>query len=166
MLLGYNIDFWETHDIEKKLLVSLEMCSWEEDPTHLARITVKARVVDFSEIPLFIVCSEGESFEGESWTCQCEILQATLLGGGPPDEDEPPNGPDDIQPNLFEFFGFGQPSAGPNGGVMGGDGLMIPMMVMVLGQMMAQMVAFRYKITSRHPMLKGGVCGHHSRRWT
>ena len=93
----------------------MEKCSWEEDPTHLARITVKARVVDFSEIPLFIVCSEGESFEGESWTCQCEILQATLLGGGPPDEDEPPNGPDDIQPNLFEFFGFGQPGPAQQG---------------------------------------------------
>jgi len=26
----------------------------------------------------------------------------------------PPNGPDDIQPNLFEFFGFGQPGHGPN----------------------------------------------------
>jgi len=30
-----------------------------------------------------------------------------MLGGGPPVEDDPANGPDDIQPNLFEFFGFG-----------------------------------------------------------
>ena len=41
-------------------------------------------------------------------------MQVTPLGGGPPDEDAPPNGPDDIQPNLFEFFGFGQ-SIGPHG---------------------------------------------------
>ena len=40
-------------------------------------------------------------------------MQVTPLGGGPPDEDAPPNGPDDIQPNLFEFFGFGQPGNGP-----------------------------------------------------
>jgi len=29
-------------------------------------------------------------------------------------EDDPPNGPDDMQPNLFEFFGFGQPGNVPN----------------------------------------------------
>ena len=88
---------------------------WQEDPTNLARIIIKARVVDLTEIPWFIVCSEGENFEGESWTCQCEILQANLLGGGPPDESPPPNGPDDLQPNFFEFFDFGRP-IGPNGG--------------------------------------------------
>ena len=31
-------------------------------------------------------------------------------------EDDPPNGPDGLQPNLFEFFGFGQPGNGPNNG--------------------------------------------------
>jgi len=65
---------------------------------------VKARVVDFSEIPWFIGCSEDEDFEGESWIAQCEILQATLLGGGPRYEGIPPNGPEDVQPNLFQFL--------------------------------------------------------------
>ncbi|CAN6223988.1 unnamed protein product [Urochloa humidicola] len=35
-----------------------------------------------------------------------------MLGGGPGDENQPP-GPDDLQPNFFEFFGFGQPGNGP-----------------------------------------------------
>ena len=37
-----------------------------------------------------------------------------MLGGGAQDEEMPP-GPDDIQPNFFQFFGFGQPGNGPNG---------------------------------------------------
>lgn len=61
-----------------------------------------------------MVCSEGENFEGDSWTAQCEILQATLLGGDPLGEDEPPNGPDAVQPMLYELFGFGQPGQGPH----------------------------------------------------
>ena len=42
------------------------------------------------------------------------------MGGRPPDESPPPGGPDDIQPNFFEFFGFGQP-IGPNGGPTNND---------------------------------------------
>lgn len=38
-----------------------------------------------------------------------------MLGGAPPDEDQPPID-DDLQPNMFDFFGFGQPGNGPNGG--------------------------------------------------
>ena len=115
MLLGFNLDFWEQHDIEKAITEFGKLLAWQEDPNHLARVIIKARVVDLVEFPWFIVCSEGENFEGDSWTCQCEILQAGLLGGGPPDESPPPNAPDDIQPKFFEFFGFGQP-AGPHGG--------------------------------------------------
>ena len=36
------------------------------------------------------------------------------MGRRPPDESPPPNGPDDLQPNFYDFFGFGQ-TAGPNG---------------------------------------------------
>ena len=67
----------------------------------MAKIIVKARVVDLTEIPWFLVCSEGEDFQGDSWTAQCEILQVSPLGGGPPEEDDPLNGPDGFQPNLF-----------------------------------------------------------------
>ncbi|CAN6342947.1 unnamed protein product [Urochloa humidicola] len=112
MLLGYNNDFWEERDIEKALADFGKLLAWEEDPENLARIIVKARVVDLTEIPWFIVCTDGDRFEGESWTCQCEVLQATMLGGAPGDEEQPP-GPDDFQPNLFHFFGYGQPGQGP-----------------------------------------------------
>lgn len=64
-------------------------------------------MVDLSEIPWFLVCSEGEDFEGNSWTAQCEILQYRMLGGGPADEGQPP---DDVEPTLFDFVGYGQPS--------------------------------------------------------
>src|SRR5688572_28338226 len=30
-----------------------------------------------------------------------------MLGGGPADEGQPP---DDVEPTLFDFFGYGQPS--------------------------------------------------------
>ena len=109
MLLGFNLDFWEQHDVEKAIAEFGKLIAWQEDPNHLARVIIKAHVVDLAEIPWFIVCLEGERFEGESWTCQCEILQATHLGGRPPDESPPPGGPDDVQPNFFEYFGFGQP---------------------------------------------------------
>ncbi|KAG2597833.1 hypothetical protein PVAP13_5KG278800 [Panicum virgatum] len=109
MLLGFNLDFWEQQDIEKAIAEFGKLIAWQEDPNHLARIIIKERVVELAEIPWFIVCSGVEGFVGESWTCQCEILQANHLGGGPPDESPPLGGPDDIQPNFFEFFGFGQP---------------------------------------------------------
>ncbi|KAF8765330.1 hypothetical protein HU200_008706 [Digitaria exilis] len=41
------------------------------------------------------------------------VLQTRILGEAPTDEDDPPEGPDDVNPNLFDFFGFGQPSQGP-----------------------------------------------------
>ncbi|CAN6198648.1 unnamed protein product [Urochloa humidicola] len=112
MLLGFNNDFWEERDIEEALADFGKLLTWEEDPENLARIIVKARVVDLIEIPWFIVCTDGERFEGESWTCQSEVLQATMLGGAPRDEEQPP-GPDDFQPNLFHFFGYGQPGQWP-----------------------------------------------------
>lgn len=44
---------------------------------------------------------------------QCEIVQTTMLGAAPTDEDLPPQDPDDMQPHLFDFFGYGQPGPGP-----------------------------------------------------
>ena len=50
----------------------------------------------------------------DGWTVQCEIFQATLIGGLPQDEDFQP-GPDDddFQPGHFSYFGYGQPGHGP-----------------------------------------------------
>lgn len=44
MLLGYNLDFCETQDIEKTIAEFGKLLVWEEDPTNLARIIVKARL--------------------------------------------------------------------------------------------------------------------------
>lgn len=103
--------------------------SWVDDAHHLLRILVRARVVDYESVPQFLVLSDGEGFQGESWTVQCEILQGHLLGGLPQDEDPAP-GPDDFPPRgPFDLFGFGQagpapfgPSnhqGGPGGGILG-----------------------------------------------
>jgi hypothetical protein len=42
--------------------------SWGNDPEHLARLIVKARVVDLETIPHFIVFSETVAYEGDLWT--------------------------------------------------------------------------------------------------
>jgi hypothetical protein len=53
--------------------------------------------------------SNEEDFQGNSWTCQCEILQGNLLGGLLADEDPAP-GLGDFPPNgPYDFFGFRQP---------------------------------------------------------
>lgn len=51
---------------------------------------MRARVTDYEDIPQFHVLTDGEGFQGESWTVQCEILQGQLLGGLPQDEDPAP----------------------------------------------------------------------------
>ena len=62
MLLWFNLNFWEQHDIEKAIADFGKLLAWQEDSNHLARIIIKARVVNLKEIPWFIVCSEGENF--------------------------------------------------------------------------------------------------------
>lgn len=46
---------------------------------------------------------------------QIEILQHRLLGAGPGDEDQPPDG-NEMNPGLFDFFSYGQPNNGANAG--------------------------------------------------
>lgn len=75
-------------------------------------LIIKARVVDLQSVPQFIVFSETQGRESDSWTVQCEILQSRLLGDGP--EDEAPFPVDPIPVGApFDFFGLGQPGAGP-----------------------------------------------------
>jgi hypothetical protein len=112
MLLGTNIDFWSDVHMNKILGDHGHIIAWEEDPNHIARVLVKARVVNLEGIPWFIVSTKGPGFNGDSSTIQVEIIQARMLGGLDPDEDIPP-GPDDLQPEFFDFFGFGQPGHGP-----------------------------------------------------
>lgn len=104
MFLGFNVDHWNNRMVDKALFDWGSLVTREEDPNCLARIMVEARVVALNEIPWFIFCSEGDDFEGETWVTQCEILQTTMLGAPPPDEDEPPQDLNDINPNIFDFF--------------------------------------------------------------
>lgn len=70
----------------------------------MARALVKVRVTGLEDIPWFFNFSEGETLESDSWTVQCEIISTRMLGGQPQDEDFPPNDPDDLDPNHFDFF--------------------------------------------------------------
>jgi hypothetical protein len=112
MLLGTNVDFWSDAHIHKIILDHDQVIAWEEDHNNLARVLVKARVVNLEDIPWFIVSTEGPGFEGDSLTIQTEIIQSRMLGVNAADEDVPP-GPDDLQPEFFDFFGFGQPHLEP-----------------------------------------------------
>jgi hypothetical protein len=112
MLLGVNIDCWSDAYINKILGDHGQLIAWEEDPNLVARVLVKERVVNLQDIPWFVVSTEGPGFDSDSWTIQTEIIQATMLGGLAADEDLP-RGPNDIQPDMFDFFGFGQQGQGP-----------------------------------------------------
>lgn len=113
MFLGFNVDHWNNRLVDKAMGDWGGLVTWEEDLNCISRILVKAKVVALDEIPWFIYCSENEDFEDDTWVIQCEVLQTRMLGAQPEDEDEPPIDPDDINPNLFDFFGYGKPGQGP-----------------------------------------------------
>ena len=69
-------------------------------------------MVNLFEIPWFIVCSEGDKFEGDCWTAQCEIPR--LLGGGAKMKNSHLVQMTFSQICFNFFFGFGQPGNGPN----------------------------------------------------
>lgn len=78
----------------------------------MSRAVVKVRVLSTEEIPWFFIFTEGTNFESNTWSVQCEILQAAMLGGGAQDEDFPLDD-DDFDPQEFHFHGFGQPGKVP-----------------------------------------------------
>lgn len=83
------------------------MLIWERDDTHLDQIIIKVRVLSLPDFPIFIIISDGEEFQGESWTVQCEILLQDMLGYVPQDDEAPLKYPNDQEP-PFSFFGCGQ----------------------------------------------------------
>lgn len=113
MLMGYPPDFREDEFVANTISTFGRVLFWVDDGRHLSRLLVRARVIDFETIPQFLVLTEGEGFQGESWTVQCEVLQGNLPGGLPQDED-PALGLDDFPPGgPFDLFGFGQNGLGP-----------------------------------------------------
>jgi hypothetical protein len=82
-----------------------------KDRRNVYRTLLRVRVTSLEEVPQFIVFSEADGFLGDSWTVQCKIIQQTLLGGQPQDEDPVPVVPEDGQQLPLEFFGLGQPKS-------------------------------------------------------
>nr|TKW28573.1 hypothetical protein SEVIR_3G337300v2 [Setaria viridis] len=101
MLIGFPIDSRSSHEIEDSIRSFGRMILWQKDDV-LARVILKARVTDLVDIPHYLILSEGDDFEGVSYTVQCEILQQNMLGAQLQDEDIPPGGPD----GEFIFPGF------------------------------------------------------------
>lgn len=109
LLIGLNLDLWSYSLVEKAVSKFGKLIVWEEDHNHMGRTLAKVRVVGLDAVPWFLNFSEGEDPESDSWTVQTEIIMTRLLGALPQDEDFPPEDPDDVDPNHFDFFGFGQP---------------------------------------------------------
>lgn len=112
MLLEFPADYWEHSHIQNALSSFGKLLHWRNDRSRLARLILKARVLDLQSVPQFIVLSDTLSLESDSWTVQCEILQSRLLGEGPQDEDPMPIHPIPVGA-PFDFFGLGQPGNGP-----------------------------------------------------
>jgi len=112
-MLGLNLDLWSHSLVDKAVSEFGKLIVWEEDHDNMARVLVKARVISLDAIPWFFTFAEGDDPEADSWTVQCEVFHASLLGVVAQDEDMPPDDDDDVQPNHFDFYGFGQPGQGP-----------------------------------------------------
>lgn len=112
MMLGLDLDLWTRPLVEKVVSSFGQLLIWEEDHYFMSRAIVKVRVSSLEEIPLFFVFTEGVNFESDSWSVQCEVLQATMLGNAPQYEDFPPDD-GDFDLNDFDYHGFGQPRNDP-----------------------------------------------------
>jgi hypothetical protein len=68
MMMGLPEDYWEEEFIDMVLGPFARTVTWTKDPDNLARLLVRARVVDLESIPHFLVFSDGPGFDGQSWT--------------------------------------------------------------------------------------------------
>lgn len=103
MLMGSPEDYWEDEFIDTVISPFARTITWYNDPDYLTRLIVRARVTDLETILHYSVFSDGPSFDGQSWTVQCEILQHEHLGIGPPDGEQVAQPPNDGPP-LYDFL--------------------------------------------------------------
>jgi len=115
-LMGFPLDYWETDYIQDAICYFGRLDNWINNRRRLTRLLVGARVADLQSVPQWIVYSDGVGNDLDSWTIQCEIVSHDFVGGGPPPEDPAPHHLDHLA--SFDFFGLGQPGAGP---VIGGQ---------------------------------------------
>jgi hypothetical protein len=87
MLLGFPLDYQEEEFYHRAIGSFGRFLFWQEEERRLTRVIIRARVTDLQSVPHFIVFSESEGLDSDSWMVQCEILQHNLLGAGPPIED-------------------------------------------------------------------------------
>jgi hypothetical protein len=72
MLIGYPADYRSNEEIADIIKSFGRLLFWQRDNV-LARVIIKTRVTELTDIPHYIIISEGDSFEGVSLTVQCEI---------------------------------------------------------------------------------------------
>lgn len=107
LLIGLNLDLWSHFLVEKAVSQFGDLIVWEENHDHMVTVLVKARVCGLESIPWFFNFTEGSDLKSNCWIAQCEILLTRMLGAQTQDEDFPPEDPDDVHPNNFDFFGYG-----------------------------------------------------------
>ncbi|GJN05627.1 hypothetical protein PR202_ga23274 [Eleusine coracana subsp. coracana] len=108
MLLGFPLDYRAQGHVESAIAPFGRNTFWEDDRANLSRILVRARVTDLVDVPQFVVLTDGERFQGFSWTIQVEVIQKELMGVLPQDEDPVPLGNNVNGLVPYDFFGFGQ----------------------------------------------------------
>ena len=96
------LDNWNTEDLAAAFYDIGKLLLWEKDPMNKARIIAKLRVTELRDIPKSLRYTEGDSPEGESWTCSVEVLQQNLAGIGPADEHPVPD--DGVDPHPLPAF--------------------------------------------------------------
>jgi hypothetical protein len=94
-MVGPPLDNWSTEDVTAIVCKFGRLLAWENDATNKGRIIAKVRCSELRDIPKSTRLTEGEGPGADSWTFSIEILQQTLIGGSPQDEDPiPPKGVD------------------------------------------------------------------------
>ncbi|GJN16246.1 hypothetical protein PR202_gb03292 [Eleusine coracana subsp. coracana] len=108
ILIGFPLDYWTRPHIESAISAFGKLEVWEQDLNHLSRVLIKARVLDITLVPKWIVISEGDGMQGETWIVQHEVVHRTMLGNVPQDEDPIPAHDDNVDQQPFDFLGFDQ----------------------------------------------------------
>lgn len=83
VLIGLNMDLWSHALVDKAVSEFGKLIVWEEDYQNISRVYFRARFCGLDSIPWFFNFTEGLAPSSDSWSVQCEVFQATLLGGLP-----------------------------------------------------------------------------------
>ncbi|PNT72254.1 hypothetical protein BRADI_2g41848v3 [Brachypodium distachyon] len=104
MLLGFPPDLWDSKHFSNAIAKWGTLIHWDRVVSNTARVVIKVRVTELGHIPHSIVVSHGHDVHDESWSVPVYILNQSMLGGKPPDEDLPP--PDGAPPHRLPLVPF------------------------------------------------------------